>query len=215
MKKLLLFLSISLIVSCIDNSVEQNAREVTENSKVIQLNLIDSLGTVSFSVPVRYDTTFSWIHRSDCGKPCDEQKYRYQSKTLPIIKEDGWAWSGPMEPVERLTISHTLYFPFYNGDTAMSVLRLNALKGRLSDDPFNPPIVFDTIEKIHDRYYCIVVMDTSGSVQSKKVVAVTTIKSNEITFSFELKTAKHDSISKNFIKSSLDLIKTIRISKGI
>lgn len=212
---ILLLISITSILSCVNVSTDSNGYDFPNESKHIQLSLIDSLGTVSFSVPIRYDTSFHWIHYSDCGKPCDVQKYRYQSTALPSIKENGWISSVPKDSVDRLTISHTLFFPFHDGDTAKNEHRMTALKQRLTDEPFSPPIVFDTIEKINDRYCYIVVMETSDSIQSKKVVAMTTIKNNEITFSYELKTATIDTIARNFITNSIDLIRTIRMQKGV
>ena len=83
----LFFLAMLLHLSCKNSSSEKDSFRIPENSKRINLQLIDSLGVVSFAIPGEYDTTFSWIHEGDCGKPCDEQKYRFQSKKLPIIME--------------------------------------------------------------------------------------------------------------------------------
>ncbi len=58
-------------------------------------------------------------------------------------------------------------------------------------------------------------MENSDTLYLKKVLAVTTIKSNEIKFEYELSTKKNDSIAKNFIKNSINLIKTCRIGKGL
>lgn len=48
-----------------------------------------------------------------------------------------------------------------------------------------------------------------------RVLAVTTIKGNAIWFQYELLTKKDDAESRAFIKNSLELIRTIRIAKGI
>lgn len=213
-----LFIIILLVVffiSCNDVAEKRDTPQLPRNSKTVELQLIDSLGQVNLSVPLRYDTSFSWVHYSDCGKPCNEQEYRFQPKNLPLIKESGWMWTEPKDSVDRLTISHSMDYPFHDGDTAKNIVRHAHLKEQLISNPQNPPIIFDTIQKINGRYFSIIAMEKSDSVQIKKVLAVTTIKSNEIKFLYELLTRKNDSISKNFIKNSIDLIKTIRINKGI
>jgi hypothetical protein len=215
MRRIFLFLLLTIVISCHDISTNQNESQFSEGTKTVQIQLIDSLGIVTVSLPLRYDTNFSWVHFSDCGKPCDERKYRFQSKGLPALQESGWIWSEPTDSVERMTISHVMDFPFHEGDTSKNVIRHKHIKGQLMFNPKNPPIVFDTVQKINDRYYSIFVMEKADSMQSKKVLAVTTIKSNEIRFLYELLTQKNDSISKEFIKNSLDLIKSIRISKGV
>lgn len=215
MNRLLLIIILFSALACNNSSLNKSRVQITEFSKSVQMRLIDSLGMVTFSIPIQYDTTFSWVHYSDCGKPCDEQKYRFQPKTLPMLKESGWIWNEAKDSVERFTISHTMYIPFHDGDTAINFGRHSHLKGQLSSNSDNPPIVFDTIQKINDRYYSIIAMEKSDTLQTKKVLAITTIKGNEIKFQYELLTRKNDSIAKNFIKNAIDFIKTIRISKGI
>lgn len=215
MNRLFIIILATFFISCNDVAEKKGTYLLPDNSKALKVQLLDSLGIINFSVPPRYDTSFSWIHYSDCGKPCDEQKYRFQPKELFLLKESGWIWTEPKDSIDRFTISHTLDYPFHDGDTAKNIVRHNHLKEQLKSNPQNPPINSDTIQKINDRYFSIITMEKSDTVQVKKVLAVTTIKSNLIKFQYELLTRKNDSISKNFIKNSLNLIKTIRISKGI
>lgn len=215
MNRLFIIILATFFISCNDVAEKKGTYLLPDNSKAVKVQLLDSLGIINFSVPTRYDTSFSWIHYSDCGKPCDEQKYRFQPKELSLLKESGWIWTEPKDSVDRFTISHTLDYPFHDGDTAKNIVRHNHLKEQLKSNPQNPPIIFDTIQKINDRYFSIITMEKSDTVQVKIVLAVTTIKSNLIKFQYELLTTKNDSISKKFIKNSLNLIKTIRISKGI
>lgn len=215
MNRILATILTVLFISCSDLSKDKDTPKLPENARTEQLQLVDSLGMVSFSLPIGYDTAFSWVHYSDCGKPCDEEKYRFQPKELPIIKESGWIWSEPKDSVNRFTISHTKDFHFHDGDTTKNIVRHNHIKEQLRSDPQNPPIVFDTIQKIDDRYFSIIVMDRSDSMQSKKVLAVTTIKNNEVKFLYELLTRNNDSVSRDFIKNSIDFLKTIHISKGL
>jgi hypothetical protein len=215
MIKFRLFITIAflLFAACKQVPVKVGTLPIPNNSRIVHVKLIDTLGTVALAVPARYDTFFSWIDYSDCGKPCDEQKYRFQPKNLRITKETGWFWLGePKDSVERFTISHSGYFPFHNGDTAKNLIQHNYLKAELKSDPSNPPIVFDTIEKINDRYYSIIAMEKTDTVQSKKVLAATTIRGNLIKFQYDLLTKKDDSIERNFLKNSIDLIRTIHIT---
>ena len=172
---------------------------VPHNAKIRQVKLVDSLGTLSLAVPAKYDTTFTWMALSDCGLPCDRQEYRFQRK----------------DSLERLTISHSEYYPFHDGDTSKNVWRHLRLRADLAMDSSNPPIVFDTIEKINDRYYSIFEMEWGDTLRAKRVLATTTIKGNTIQFEYELRTKKQDSVSRNFMKNTLDLIRTIQIAKGI
>ena len=213
-----LFISMALLLfaSCKEVTVKEGVLLVPGNSKIVQVKLIDTLGILTLSVPVRYDTFFSWIDHSDCGKPCDQQKYRYQPKSLRITKESGFVWLGePKNSVERFTISHSGDFPFHDGDTAKDLVRHEHIRSQLTSDPANPPIIFDTIEKINDRYYSIFAMQRSDTVSRKKVLAVTTIKGNSIRFQYDLLTNKADSVGRDFIKNSIELIRTIRIDNGI
>lgn len=215
MSRLVIIINLIFLLACNDAMLDKNHIQIPDTSKSVQIQLIDSLGMVTFSIPSRYDTSVSWVHYSDCGKPCNEQKYRFQPKTLPVLKESGWMWDEAKDSVERFTISHTMFIPFHNGDTTKNFGRHNHFKEQILSNADNPPIVFDTIQRIHDRYFSIIAMEKLDTLQAKKVLAITTIKGNEVKFQYELLTTKNDSTAKNFIKNSLGLIKTIHISKGM
>lgn len=216
MKRLLIASILFSVLACNDVSSDKSHAQITEDFKSVQMQLIDSLGMITFSVPIKYDTSFSWVHYSDCGKPCDEQKYRFQPKTLPMFKESGWIWDEAKDSVERFTISHTMYIPFREGDTAKNFGRHSHLKEQLLSNPDMPSIVFDTIQRINDRYYSVIAMEKTDSSKIRAtVLAITTIKGNEIKFQYELLTTPNDSTNKDFIKNSMELLKTIRISNGI
>jgi len=202
--------------SCNETSVDTGINHLTKDSKSVEVKLIDSLGTIILSVPLRYDTLFTWIDYSDCGKSCNRQKYRFQPKFLRITKETGWIWQRePIDSVDRFTISHSGYFPFHNGDSTKSLTLHNHLKSQLTSDLVNLRIIFDTVQKIGDRYFSIFAMQKLDTIQSIKVIAATTIKGNLIRFQYELLTRQNDSIARNFISNSIELIRTIHISKGI
>ncbi len=215
MNKFILMIGFLFFVSC-NNSVDTKEKKTNAfETKLIELSLVDGLGKVNFSIPVSFDTNFSWIYSSDCGKPCDVQKYRFQSKTVKIIKESGFLWTGaPRDSVESLTISHPslLNFGRNNLDTAKNTAMYFQIKQQLTDDPLYPPINFDTIQKIGDRYFSIFIMEKTDSIQSKKVLAATSIRGNTIIFKFELLKKNKDTASGKFIENSLKHINTIRIS---
>jgi hypothetical protein len=216
MNRLLLCLILIGLLSCADNSDRKTIFKPTETMKTVQLKLIDSLGEVSLSIPIRYDTSFSWVHYSDCGKSCDEQKYRFQPKNLPVTKETGWLGVRERrDSIERLTISHSGYFPFHNGDTSRNDKRHQNLRDQLIATSEYPPLVFDTIERINDRYYSIFHMEQFDSVHTQTIIAFTTIKSNQLKFQFESIQRKKDSLSNLFQRNSLETIKSIRIGQGI
>lgn len=219
MKILLSILSLSLITACNDRSGVDIAPLPPEPSKVFITKLVDSLGTVTVSLPIRYDTSFSWTQYSDCGKPCSNIKYRSQPKRLRITKESGWLWKGELQDsIERFTISHSGYFPFHKNDDTTFILRFHeAWKGELMQRPDTYRIKSDTIEMIGDRYFTIFVIDlydTTKAQFSKKLLAATTIKSNIVFFSFELLTKVKSMATDRFIDRSMYCLRTLRLSNG-
>lgn len=217
MKNIFSLILLILSLSC-NNTID--TKQISKHNltfKKISVQLVDSLGTVELSIPTRYDTNFSWINYSDCGKPCDKQEYRFQSKKIPIAKESGWFWNGESkDSVDNFTITHSSYVPFHDGrDTGKIIPLHQGLKNRFINEFNSVPIIFDTIEKVNDRYFYIFAMEKHDTTFIKKVIAVSSIKTNEIIFQYKLVTQKNDSTTKNFIKNSIDLIKTIKISKGL
>lgn len=200
-----------------DTSHKDTTATVPKDSKIATTILRDSLGSVSFSIPARFDTSFTWTNHSDCGKPCDREEYRFQPKTLPVFKESGFYYDIPDISVDQLTIIHSGYFPFHNGDTSKNFARHEKFNGRLLSKSNNGKLVSDTIEKIYDRYFSIVCMigfDTTKQKHFAKLAALTTIKGNEIEFHYDIK--RKDTINeKQFFDNATQFIRTIRISNGI
>lgn len=211
----LLILLTLLGSACTQHPTSENTKLVPEFSRKVQLRLVDSLGVVNVSVPDRYDTSFRWVHYSDCGMPCNEVKYRFQPKALPINKETGWIYSEPNDSIDQFTVMHSQHITFSADDTLRNDIRHARLKDQLKSDSQNLPIVFDTILNINDRYFSIIAMEKSDSIFHKRVLCVTTIQSNVVTFKYELATRDTDSVSKNFISKSIELLKSIQIGKGM
>jgi len=206
------------LASCINRSSKDKELPPSDDAKTVTITLRDSLGTVSFSIPTRFDTSFTWTNQSDCGRSCNHEQYRFQPRSLPVFKESGFYYDIPDISIDQFTIVHSGYFPFhYNADTLHN-LQLHAhFIENLSSDPYNGKIVHDTTERIYDRYYSIVCMagfDTTKQKHFARVAALTTIKGNEIEFDYDLK-SQDTIINNGFFNSSMRLIRTIRLSNGM
>ncbi len=212
---LLIPLGVLLFLSCKDTPPKKDSTQIPVNSKTVNLQLIDSLGAVSFSIPKEYDTSFSWIHEGDCGKPCEEPKYRFQSKKLPVMMEQGWLWDEPKDSIENLTVNHSRYLAFPIADSSKNLIRHNAFKRQVISNSINPPLIFDTLQKINDRYFSIFVMKKFDSVTSIKALAITTVKGNWIQFQYQFLKNGNDTTSKDFAEKALNYFKTIVIKEGI
>jgi hypothetical protein len=219
MKTLLSIILFFLFAGCNDNSKIDTIQLASENSIIVTLKLVDSLGNIRVTLPKRYDTSFTWTDHSDCGKPCDKIKYRFQPKMLKISKESGWIWpEQPKDSVEKFTIVHSGYFPFHDDTDSNFIFKVH--QRRKSDMVKNSDtykIKSDTVEIIGDRYFSIVVIelfDSTKSQYSKKVLAATTIKSNPIEFRFELLTKQNNKQTTDFVNNSMYFVRTIRISNG-
>jgi hypothetical protein len=222
MRNISIIWTLLFLVGCQSRSSKNNLSELLpENSKLHNLNLVDSLGSISINLPNRYDTLFQWTNTSDCGKHCDRIQYRFQPKYLPVFKESGFYYKTPSniaDSTEQFTIVHSGHIPFHEGTDSGLIYKINTFKKEnmlSSADTYK--IAKDTVQKINDRYFSIITVDMLDSIKkiySKKIIGTTTIKGNEIEFRFELLTKRHDSIELNFIKNSIDLIKTLKLSKG-
>lgn len=214
----LLFFLVLLLPAC---HVSEIKTTPPEESKTQVINLKNGLGVVSLSLPVRYDTTFTWIHYSDCGAPCENRKYRFQPKILPVYMETGHRYKPLNDSIEQFTIVHN---PYIDPMDSASPNNKNFIisfhdhkKFEISYDPALRNIKSDTIEKIGDRYFSIIVIDkydTATAEYSKKLLATSTIKRGTIDFNFELLTKKKDSLTDNFIDEAKFYLRTIRIGNS-
>ena len=214
MRKFLFFL-VLLLAACNISEIKTSPPEV---SKKAVIKLKDGLGVVSLLLPARYDTTFSWIHYSDCGAPCEKRKYRYQPRNLPVYMETGFHYKPLNDSIEQFTIVHNPYI--FPGDSDKTdnkdyiISFHDHKKFYITHDPTLRTIKWDTIEKIGDRYFSVIVIDnydTATSEYSKKLLSSTTIKRGTIDFDFELLSKKRDSLTKNFIDDAKYYLRTIRI----
>ncbi|WP_462219169.1 hypothetical protein [Ferruginibacter sp.] len=216
MRFFLFILLIIFFIACNNISKVDVIITPPEKSKTNIIKLADSLGTVTISLPSRYDTNFSWTHHSDCGSPCDKIKYRFQPKSFPINKESGWMWFDLKDSIESFTISHSGYFPFHaDYDSALFLHLHQHKKASLLVSPDTYKIYSDTIEKIGGRYYSIFLIDlydTAKYQYSKKILAATSVKGNGVEFNFELLTKQKDSLKDIFLENSRYFLRTVRIN---
>ena len=218
---IILIATIGMFTSC-NHHPKAIVNSLPENSKAITLKLVDSLGIVTFAIPNRYDTFFQWTDWSDCGKPCAEIEYRYQSKRFPIFLESGFMHDYLKDSVDEFTIEHAADLYYRDGRFGRGTFDRILNNHKYGIDELRKmegyQVKFDTVEKINDRYFSIIMYEHYDSTQSefvKSASAETTIRNNGISFCYTLLTKKNDSISETFIENAKKLIQTIKISNGI
>ena len=218
----ILIASLFLLAACNNvQEVKPSLPSVPENSKTEKIILEGDLGVVTLSLPVRYDTTFTWIHYSDCGKPCEKRKYRFQPKTLPVYPETGFRYKRLGDSIDQFTIIHNPYLMAGDSDNPGNKSFIMSYhdhkKWDIIHDPFFRQIKSDTIEKIGDRYFSIIVIDrydTANKQYFKKLLSTTTFKKGAIDFNFELLTKQKDPLTENFIENAKKYLRTIRFGSS-
>ena len=191
--------------------IKADANEMT-------FQLIDTLGSITISKPNECDTFFSWIRKNDCGKLCEEGKYRFQPKGLPIFKESGFYWTGePEDSVNQLTISHPRRDRIQRNNDSFAIMRYTLFKENLVSDSATSHIIWDTIQKIADRYFCvfkIADVDKKEGVFIRRLIAFTSISGIKLQFRYDLLTKKRDSILKHFFDNSIINLESVHIKDG-
>lgn len=211
MIRLLIIIIILGTISCSEKKQIETKTDVRD----ITIELIDGLGSISINKPKQSDTVFTWIRRNDCGKGCEEGKYRFQPKTFPIFKESGFFWIGqPEDSINQLTISHRRPDTLIRNNDSFAIKHFNHLKENLEDDLETTNIIFDTTQKIGDRYFCIFKIadvDKKKRVFIRRLIAFTSISGNELQFRYDLLTKKRDSILNLFFDDSMKNLETVQI----
>ncbi len=216
--KSILFFFIVLLIAC-NISIKKISPPEASRPQIISLK--DGLGKVSIELPVRYDTSFTWIHYSDCGAPCEKRKYRFQPKHLPVYMETGYHYQSLNDSVEQFTIIHNPYINAADSDKTNNrdfILSFHDHKKfYIINDPSLRFIKSDTVEKIGDRYFSIIIIDKYDSAKNeylKKLLASTTLRRGTIDFNFELTSRRNDSVTQKFIDEAKYYVQTIRIAAG-
>lgn len=215
MKYLPVFL-IFILCNCKNSPVKDTTHSLAGDIQSVNIELADSLGHISLNLPSRYDTSFTWTDYSDCGKPCDKIKYRFQPKIAKISMETGWIWQWERtDSIERFTLSHSGYFPFHKECDSNFVSGYHQEKRKsLIQNPAIRFIKSDWVEKTGDRYFSIFVIDISDSLKmNKKILAGSCIYGNIIEFNFDLISKQNDIAQKDFLEKSLSYLRSIKFDE--
>lgn len=214
MKLLLFIISLVWVASC-----QQKSQIITKvESIATTFQLIDTLGSITINKPNQSDTFFTWIRWNDCGKTCEEGKYRFQPKNLPIFEESGFFWIGqPEDSVNQLTISHPRPDRVGRNKDSFALKHYKRLKEELEFDAETTNIIYDTVQKIGDRYFCIFQIadiDKKKGVFIRRLIAITSVSGVKLQFRYDLLTRKRNSVLKYFFRNSTNNLETVRIKDG-
>lgn len=214
MSRPLFTILVVLIIAC----KERGTVKAPPPSRDTSFHLIDSLGSIAIQFPPSADTFLTWIRENDCGRSCEEGKYRFQPRNLPIFLESGFFWDGqPKDSVNQLTISHSRNIQYQHNNDSFALELTGHFRENLLADPETMNIVSDTVQKIGDRYFAIFNIqdvDKKSGVYIRRVVAFTSISGNQLQFRYELITKKQDPTLNEFYQKSLKNLESVRITDG-
>ena len=215
------FLAALIVLSACKHVSKVNNLAIPPNSQSVTVPLQGGLDTIRLLLPNRYDTSFTWIHYSDCGKPCEKRKYRFQPASLPAFPETGYSYQRLTDSVDQFTIVHNPYILPEDVDDPNNQTFISSFhdhkKWILMHDPSMEKITSDTIEYIGDRYFSIIITeiyDTTTREYIRKLLSSTTIKTGTIDFNFELRTKENNSSTKSFLQEAAIYLRTIRFARN-
>jgi len=201
-----------LLLSCKDTAKSIEDVEIAGNTWDIKLE--NNLGVFSITLPRHLDTLFTWTQYSDCGDGCAKIDYRIQSKFLPVFKDNGFFWIPLKDSVEQFTIKHSKLMGLWKtNDTSLVRVLSKRLKEGAFENRSNNFLV-DTIMKIKDQNIAaigFINIDTLNNTKLQVLNAITLIDGNLIELFFEYRKSYVDTISTDFMKTSFDALKTIRV----
>jgi hypothetical protein len=204
-----------LLAACTDRKGAQLA--TIPKGRPWTIELINGLGALHIVLPNRLDTLFSWTQYSDCGDPCAKVDYRIQLKTLPVFKETGFYYFPLRDSVEQFTIKHSkVAQPWPIVDTSL----VKQFAGKLKNEAFenhSGKFSIDTILWVDNRNVAVIAFDSFDKTKRAKVHiinALTSVNGNLLELSFESRKSYQDKTSSNFIQTSFDALKTLRINNG-
>jgi len=218
--RLLTAILMVITIAC-SNKIKNEKR--LADSRLWNIKLEDSLGTIEIVLPKQLDTLFRWTEYSDCGDGCAYSDYRIQEKSLPIFKDDGFIYFPLRDSVEQFTIKHSkLIFnkkiqdsSFKQNDSLITLHFLQKLKVE-SFNKQNYKYLIDTILTINDKMFAMIAYSRFDSVKRINQLNLSAgfgIKGNAIQVCFEHRKSYTDSLSNDFIKNAFESVKTIRIKE--
>lgn len=179
--------------------------------------LQDSLAIVEIYVPIELDTFFEWIHISD--NTCDDlKKYRFASRTLPVVAENGFFYDLP-DSAYQLTINHVdryrcKYGQLKNLDSVYLSGRIARIKreyaeiGDSSESIDGKVDVYNNARFIVMAYSCI--EGYPKKQRMKYVYAATAIDSNILEFTYYTNVGGHS----DFIERMMASLATVKITSS-
>ena len=185
--------------------------------KTWDVKLENNLGIFRITLPKHLDTLLNWSQSSDCGDGCAKIDYRIQSKLLPIFKDNGFYWIPLKDSVEQFTIKHpklTRQWPI--NDTSL----VRQFSGRLKNEAYenrSDKFLIDTVLKVDNLIIAVIAfnsIDTTKNIKVQILNAMTAIDGNLIELFFEYRKSYKDTVTSNFIQTSFDALRTIRVSNG-
>jgi len=116
---LLIFAVLLLSASCNNGAEVRNApiKQIKQEEKLDltgyvkhYITLKYGLGTISIYLPEKFDSSFAFVQRSDCGSCCEEYVNRFSSKRYTINNDGRYTQEMKIDSLYQFTISQT------NGD---------------------------------------------------------------------------------------------------
>ncbi len=209
MKKLLS----AILVSCLLTGCSQG---YNTDQKMKKLTLQNNLGEVNFDLPTYFDTSFTWLHTTECGDPCADVKYRFQNKHLPVFKETGFSFDPLKDSVCQLTIVHPKVMkPLALADSSLPAQYLFAMKKEVLAGSVNK-FIYDTVIKRGDKNFAVIgyeVPDSINHTNIKILRSATAIKGNMLQFNFEMRCKNNDSIAQQFLAQSFGILEHLTITE--
>lgn len=188
----------------------------------------DTLGIVSCVMPEEFDTTYKWVHTSDCTC-CDAVKYRSHSRKYKAITEDGFLHDSHLDSGFYFTISHYTHIAcdtskehFYKDSEATSAAYNKRFEQNIREleELGGTKVIFDTGRVINKNlynifyftekdYYKVQENDSAilKNITFNTVSATTTYKDRRVSFTAKSNVHNRDS----FYLLAMNMMKTIKI----
>jgi hypothetical protein len=208
-------IALLLLTACTDRKSTRS--DTVSDGRTWNIKLANGLGDLNIILPKHLDTLISWTQYSDCGDPCAKVDYRIQPKSLPIFKESGFYYFPLADSVEQFTIKHSkIAEPWPIVDTSL----VSQFAGKLKNEAFenhSGKFIIDTILKVDNRNVAVIAFHSFDTTKRAKVHilnALTSIDGNLIELFFESRKSYQDTASSNFVQTSFNALKTLRIRSG-
>lgn len=170
----------------------------------------DSLGYINLFLPEAYDTTFSWVHFSDCYG-CAQMKVRFQSECLDVYQENGFHGGALERPdsIDQLTIVYSWLNDFSDNEGYDWVEQYKNDKVKYKKG-LETSVVLDSLVWVDDHLFTVIIycfVPSRGGV-ILDVYADTHWRGNPIRLHFERYSKVGEVKEHEFIAECLKTIKS-------